>query len=256
MKFTIDAKVMMKALEDIQGKGMYLGDKGFSNSKLGQYVVMELQDTTLSLWNGDTTFGLNLELTVVTAEENGTFIGSAEMIIPYLKKFGGNVNVAYDDFLTITSGNKKASVPAAIQHPNMDAITRIKQMVVDVEFETIPKRLWQFGSAKFEGCFQMISESFSDCMGLCELVKSGVYKLDYDGEGVTLSTENGTANTYKETLTVIQSIGEAATLQFSGPLHKFFKDTPLINFYVKDEFPLLIVGTDRMVVKAPFTRGD
>jgi hypothetical protein len=96
------------------------------------------------------------------------------------------------------------------------------------------------------------------------LVKSGVYLLNYlptDNDesvhaSVTISSENGTANQYKQTIHPTQSIGEAATLQYSSPLHKFLKGQGLLNFYVKDEFPLLIVGENKMLVKAPFTGVD
>ena len=40
MSFNVAPKILTKALEDIQGKGMYLGDKGFSNSKLSPYVYI------------------------------------------------------------------------------------------------------------------------------------------------------------------------------------------------------------------------
>ena len=40
MEFRIESKLITKALEDIQGKGMYLGDGGLSNSRLGEYVLM------------------------------------------------------------------------------------------------------------------------------------------------------------------------------------------------------------------------
>ena len=63
-------------------------------------------------------------------------------------------------------------------------------------------------------------------------------------------------NKYKETITPDQNTGEPATLEFSGPLHKFFPKKSKINFYVKDEFPLLLVSEDRKLVKAPFTSGN
>jgi len=253
--FNVESKLLTKALEDIQGKGLYLGDKGFSNSKLSPYVLMELEGNTLRLWNGDSTCGITLTIEV-TGQTNGSFTGSADTVVPYLKKFDGEITVSYNDFLAISAGTKSASIPAAVNHPNIDAITRIKQMTTDVTFEAIPEKLFTFGAKKFEGAFQLTAESFSDAISGCELVKSGVYLINSGDGNVSFSSENGTANAFCETLTAIHSVGEPATLQYSGPLHKFVKDQPLINFYVRDDFPLLIVGPNKMVVKAPFTRGD
>ena len=122
MKFRISPKILQKGLEDIQGKGMYLGDSGLTNSKLGEYVLMELAYDTLTLWNGDTTFGLTVSLPVEETLEEGTFIGNAAMIIPYLKKFNGIITLNYTAFLAVSGGNKSASIPAAVNHPNIDAI--------------------------------------------------------------------------------------------------------------------------------------
>jgi len=256
MIFNVDANILLNAMEDIQGKGLYLGDKGFSNSKLTPYVFMELEGNNLTLWNGDTTCGLKLSLEV-EGHGDGSFTGSADTIVPYLKKFGKEtVAVSYSDFLSITCDGKYDSVPAAIQHPNFDAITRIRQMVSKVTFETIPQTIFDFGSKKFEGGFQLTSEKFADAISGCELVKSGIYLLDYVDGSVSISSDNGTAAKFSQSIRPTVAIGEPATLQFSGPLHKFFKDQPIINFYVKDDFPLLIVGPSKIAVKAPHTRGD
>ena len=264
MSFNVAPKILTKALEDIQGKGMYLGDKGFSNSKLTPYVYMELEGNNLTLWNGDTTCGLKLSLEV-EGHTDGSFTGSAETIVPYLKKFSGDsISVAYEDCLHVGSGHKTATIPAAVQHPNFDAITRIRQMIKDIEFETVPRTIPDFGSKSFEGAFQLTSEVFDDAISGCELVKSGVYLLDYfppDEEkglecALQVDSNNGTANSFCQSIRPLHGLGEPATLQYSGPLHKFFKDQPLINFYVKDDFPLLIVGHSKMAVKAPYTRGD
>ena len=264
MKFRISPKILQKGLEDIQGKGMYLGDSGLTNSKLGEYVLMELANDTLTLWNGDTTFGLTVSLPVEETLEEGTFIGNAAMIIPYLKKFNGIITLNYTDFLAVSGGNKSASIPAAVNHPNIDAIERIKQMVTDVTYEPVINNLWKFGSSNFEGAFQVTDELFDEAVSGCELVKSGVYLLNYlpvDNDAgvhatVQISSENGTANRYEQVLHPTQSIGDAATLQYSSPLHRFLKGQGLLNFYVKDEFPLLIVGENKMIVKAPFTGVD
>jgi hypothetical protein len=50
-------------------------------------------------------------------------------------------------------------------------------------------------------------------------------------------------------------LGEPATIEFSGPLYSFFKEGQLLNFYVKDDFPLLVVSDDRILIKAPYVNG-
>ena len=246
---------MEKALTDIQGKGKYLGNGGLSSSKMGSYFYMNLIDNTLELWNGDMTFGMNITLTV-GGVQNGSFIGDAGLIIPYLKKFGEAVQFEVGDFLKLSSGTKVASLPMVVNHPHMEALTRIRDMIKHISYEEELTKLWAFGSSKFEGAFKLNSTVFKDAIGLCELVKSGVFKLNYIDGNVTFSSTTNASNKYKQVIEVQSHIGEAATLEYSGPLHNFFEPLQPLNFYVKDEFPLLIVGQNRKILKAPHTGGN
>ena len=154
MKFVVNNKQMEKALTDIQGKGKYLGNGGLSSSKMGSYFYMTLTDNTLDVWNGDATFGMNITI-AVTGVRNGSFIGDAQLVIPYLKKFGDDVLFESDDYLRLTSGSRKASLPMVINHPNMDAITRLSGMITHVSYQPQPEMLFNFGKSKFEGAFTL-----------------------------------------------------------------------------------------------------
>jgi len=255
MKFVVVNKQMEKALTDIQGKGKYLGNGGLSSSKMGSYFYMTLTDNQLEIWNGDMTFGMNITLTV-GGLTNGSFIGDAGLIIPYLKKFGEHVQFDSVDYLTLSSGSRVASLPMVINHPHMDAITRIRDMVKQIYYEVELEKLWSFGSTKFEGAFKIHSDVFKEAIGLCELVKSGVYKLNFSKGVLDFSSRASASNKYEQGIELDSHIGEDATLEYSGPLHNFFESGQLLNFYVKDEFPLLIVGSDRKILKAPYSGGN
>ena len=255
MKFVGNNKSMEKALTDIQGKGKYIGNGGLGSSKMGTYFYMSLQGNTLEIWNGDLTFSMNITLEVVGIT-NGAFIGDAGLIIPYLKKFGDDVSFEIGDFLKLSSGSKVASLPMIVNHPNMTAITRISEMVKHISYEEELDKLWSFGSSKFEGAFKLSSDVFDEAISLCELVKSGVFKLNFEEGELTFSSTANVSNKYEEKIEVESHIGEAATLEYSGPLHRFFEKGQELNFYVKDEFPLLIVANDRKILKAPYTGGN
>ena len=47
--------------------------------------LMHLKVIFLSIWNGDTTFAMNINLEVIGAED-GEFIGNVKTLVPYLKK--------------------------------------------------------------------------------------------------------------------------------------------------------------------------
>ena len=237
MKFTVDSAKLKEALESLQVKGKALNNNGFTTTNIGSYVYMRLIDNSLSIWNG-----------------NPTFVVS-NTILPYLKTFGDSICFSVGDFISLTSGHRSASLPVVVNHPNMDAITRLSGMITHVSYQPQPLLLFNFGKSKFEGAFTLTHKQFTSCIKNCELVRSGVYKLDFNESVVKYSTRQNIQNKYEETLTPVFQIGEPATIEFSGPLYAFFKKEQLLNFYVKDEFPLLVVAEDRLLIKAPYVNG-
>ena len=244
MKFNIDSKIMQKALEDIQGKGKY----GISNSNLDDCVYLNLEGNTLEMWNADSTLSLNLNLEV-EGEEDGEFIFDAKTLSPFIKKFSGTVTFTGEDTLNVSCNNQSATLPRIFAHASMNSISRIRGMLEHINYEEVPETLFMFGSAKWEAAFTLHSEDFRKTMGLCELVKSGIYKVDYDNGTVKISSQSSATNRYEEVMDSSNNIGEAATVEWSGPLHKFFDGK--INVYLKDEFPILLVGEDRKLIRAP-----
>lgn len=257
MKFEINALTLKKGLEDIQVKGKHLTSKGFSNSNFGSNVFAQCTGNELRLYNGDTIFLASLGVTVtneLTTSSEVSFDSSS--LIPYLKSFG-NQTITFEagDYITIIAGAKKASVPKLVNHPNIEAVQRLKNMVAHIRYEPQPQTLWKFGNFNFEGAFSITNNYFIDCIKNCELVKSGIYKLDFN-QNVTISTTETVTNSYTETINPVFRLGEPATLQFSGALHSFFEKEQLLNFYVRDESPILIVANDRMLMKAPHVGGN
>ena len=256
MRFTIDSKEFKEALDNLQVKGKHLITNGLINSSIGQYVFCRLKDGNLSMYNGDATFIVVITLEV-EAEGEGNVVLDTKTIIPYLKEFDGNIQINIGDFITLQCDNKKASIPVVVNHPNENALNKVQNMLAHVNYEPMPQTLFNFGkNSKFEGAFTLTQSAFKKCLRTCELVKSGIYKLDYK-EGVpSFSTRLNVQNKYSESLEPMFAIGEGATIDFSGPLYAFFKSDQLLNFYMKDEFPLLVVSDDRMLIKAPYINGE
>ena len=246
MKFEIDAKVLSNALSDIQGKGKY----GLVNTNLHDLVSCSLEGDVLEIWNANTTLSLNINLQV-TNHSDGEIVFDAKELLPFLKKFNGTITVEGGDVLTIADEEQNVTLPRIVLHPNQNAISRLRGMLNHIQYET-PEELFLFGNGKFEGAFTLHADYFKETIDMCELVKSGIYRLDYTGQELTISSQNTPTNRYSRELPIENAIGEPATVEWSSPLHKFFKGE--VNFYVKDEFPLLLISEDRKLICAPHTR--
>ena len=250
MKFTVSAKELEQAIESIRVKGKSLTSKGFGNGTMGDYIYIVLEGNVLSIINGSAIFMAKISLPVV-GEENGNCVVDATVVLPYLKSFKNNITVAGGDFISISQTGKRASLPKVVNHPAMDALENSLDRTKQITWSAVLDKLPTFGKTTFEGAFSLTSEQFKSCIKNCELVKSGVYRLDFNKETATFSSQQNVQNRYTETITPVAALGEAATLDYTSPLQNFFDKEQLLNFYVKDDFPLLIVAEDRMILKAP-----
>ena len=253
MKFTVDAKDLVKALTDIQMKGKYFNGASLTNSSLIENFYGRLHNNTLSLWNCDSINSLIVKVDLtVEGEEDGTVVGETGELLKYLKKFSGDVVVKCDDVITMTNNNSKLSQPTIANHPSMDTLNRMGQYVIDVRYEENLETLFEFNKIKYEGAFQLDSNTFSETMKLCELIGSGIYHLNYehDKNKLSMSSATNNSNKFETSIDLENSIGESATLDFSSPLHVLF-DNEMLNFYVKDDFPMLIISENKLLIKAP-----
>ena len=255
MKFTIDSDTLKKALESVQVKGKGNTSGGFGNTNFGVYAYLVTENNTLQVWNANPTFCVKISIASEIAEEGRVCVDSSA-IIPYLKNFSGeDVNFNVSDFILITCGNKQASIPLIVNHPNADALSRLQNMLNPVTYEVQPRTLFNFGKSKFEGAFTLTQNQLQDCLKACELVKSGVYKFDYNKGVLEVSTRLNVTNKYVELITPAFPSGEPATVEFSSPIYSFFERNQMLNIYMKDEFPLLVVAEDRILLKAPHISG-
>lgn len=256
MKFTIDSKEFKTGLEDIMGSGKYAQTGGIKAGILSEYVFLDLtenNESSLALWNGDGSYINKIVLDVTILDDtvqNATV--NIKTLLPFLKKMSGEIEIAIRDRVTISSVNTKITLPRVNQHPHHEVIQRLYLMDLKLDGD-----MPQFNGTSFEGSFDMTTTDFKEAINQCELIGTGVYKLDFGFDDTGLgkleisSTVVGVKQ-YTNTISVENGKGYSATVAFTGPLHRFFKGET-ITFYVKDEFPILIVGDNRLLVKVPHT---
>ena len=256
MKFTVDCDSLSKALDSVQVKGKGSTGNGFGNTSFGTYADIVVSGNNLSVWNANATFCAKVDIVLEGETIDGTVCVDSRTIIPYLKSFEETVTFSIGDFIAMNSDVKKASVPRVVTHPNADSLNRLKNMLNHIRYEIRPETLFTFGNSNFEGAFTVTQKQLQEAIKNCEIVKSGIYKFDYNNNLLTVSSRENVMNKYEEVITPVFPIGEPATVEFSNAVYSFFDSPQLINIYMRDEFPLLLVSTDRVLLKAPTVNGD
>jgi len=249
MKFTVDAKAFRTALEDVMGGGKYAQSGGVKSGILSEYVYLDMGTTGLDLWNGDGSYinKITLDITILDDSTRNAVV-NIKTLLPFLKKLKEEIEITIYDNVLISTQDTDITLPRVTQHPHHEVIQRLLLMDLKLENE-----LPQFNGVSFEGKFDLPVSVFKDAIERCELIGTGVYKIDWNVKNINELKISSSVTGVKEYITTVEvsnGFGDSATVCFTGPLHRFF-DNGDITFYVKDEFPILIVGEDRLLVKVP-----
>lgn len=243
MKFQIDNKIMIKALETVLMKGKYKKGDSTETRIISSHVYMDGTNlNSITLFNANHYCGCSLNLiTEIVADEKKSFIIEAEKAIKYLKTFSGEVNFTFGDSLVMRNGTRQATLPLVTDHPAVEMINRLMASQVAEGFPTV-------GKTKLETKIVVNSDNLIDAVKGCSATNTGAYKLDYDGESLKVSSSRRQEG-YTTTVDMITHEGESSTLVIAQPFHKFLDGMSIL--YMKDDSPLYIVGTDRKIVLAP-----
>jgi len=264
MIINLNTNDFKNALEKIMVKGKYITTKGYSSGNAGENAVLfveNVEDNKLVLMNGDATLIVRYEIQDI--ELNGA---NHEPIVFVIKDALDFVKNFKEDTMNITlvnsqlqlrCGSKIVNLPTSqlTTSSGLDTIFGMKNNILNYQFievlnEETPYP--QFMKKSFESAFSINNSKFTECLKSCELIGSGLFKLDVNS-GVSISSST-TLKNYTESLDSINK-GES-TIVFTGPLYSFFDKGQELNIYSKDDFPILIVAEDRLLIRAPRTDGD
>ena len=242
MNFEVDSKILLGALVDIMGSGKYANSAGIQSNILSQYCYLTLEGNTLNLWNSDDSYINNITLEV-EGTKDGNVTLDIKAVTPFLKQVKDTMAIAVENSICFATDDSTLTLGIMQEHPYMAGITRIMEMDLTGEMPS-------FNDTPFEGSFTITNEDFTNAITMCELIKTGVYTVRFTQGELELSSSETGLRSYSKTIDLVESSGECATVQYTGPLHKFFKED--VTFYVKDNFPLYLVSNGRRLIKAPY----
>ena len=248
MKFTVDSKEFVKGLELISLKGKYATTSGFKGSKLSDCVDIRV-DERVTLINADSATVVS-KVVDADIDSKGQAIIEIGSLIKYLKKMP-TATISVEDVVSITSGTRRATIPIVVVHPDISIISMLTESKHTFNWEE-PVTFGRRG-AEYSTAIQLSAETFSTAISSCEVVGSGLYKLDIKNGVLEISSKHG-AEEYSEHITPMNVMGEDATVEFSAPIHNLFKDG-IINIYFNDDSPITIISADAQLVRAPRITG-
>jgi hypothetical protein len=251
VKFTINTKELIKLLERSLLKGKYATSGEMKNDMLSDYARIVTGDN-LVIFNADNSTLLKLEVEC-QIEETGQVVVEITNLIQYLKSMGQVTTFSANETITLHSDTKHAQLPIVVVHPNISTIEMLGKK--DISFDAEIQEFLTYGKSnkEYTSVIQIESNLLVDAIKSCELVKSGIYTLNFFDDFTINSQKN--INAYTQLLPILQSKGDPATVSVSAPIHALFQNE-IINIYMSDDVPITIVSPTAFLIRAPRVSGD
>jgi hypothetical protein len=129
-----------------------------------------------------------------------------------------------------------------------------------VYFETNSLELSQddtmkvFRKTTFESKITVLDTEMVEVVEACNIMNLAKYKFEYkeDTQELFISSNRSETETFTMVVPTIHTTGQSATVEFTGVFHKFMKG--VFQIHLKDDSPVLLTSTNRILVKAPYLR--
>ena len=254
MQIEVKKKDIIEALKNVELKGKWASTGGLSSKSLGNYIHFQMQDNNLLLVNSDESTTV-IKSVSVDADDEGSFVLEIDTVKKYLSKMNEDISLTVGDTVVMQSDGKRATMPIVVHHPFEGRINRFIERW-PLNFDSDLEEVLKLGVIDVRCGVQVTGEEFHNAIDGCEILNNGIYKLDFH-ESDELSnpkfiiSSSATVSAYREEMVIGNSVGESSTVIFSGPLHKFFNKDEIINIFIGDNQPIIMVTENSALIRAP-----
>lgn len=247
-------KEMVEALKNVELKGKWSSTSGLSSKSLGKYIYFKIDDNCLILVNADESTVCGKSIPIESESVMGSFVLEIDTLKKYMVKMNEDITLTIDSTVVMQSDGKKATMPMVVRHPFSGRIDRLlNQWPISYQEDIVD--MPYLGQIKPECGVQVTGEILHEAIDACEIVNNGIYKLDFKMEDditrpkFIISSEQ-LSSSYKEEISMNNNNGESATVVFSGPLHKFFNKNDIINIFIGDNQPIIMITENSALIRA------
>ena len=279
MQIEVKKKDIIEALKNVELKGKWASTGGLSSKSLGNYIHIEYQperdltedfgvllESHLLLVNSDesTTVIKSIPFEIITCSRDNSFVLEIDTFKKYLSKMNEDITLTVGDTVVMQSDGKTATMPIVVNHPFEGRVNRFIERWSPkthphrrpLNFDSDLEEVLKLGVIDVRCGVQVTGEEFHNAIDGCEILNNGIYKLDFH-ESDDLSnpkfiiSSSATVSAYREEMVISNSVGESSTVIFSGPLHKFFNKDEIINIFIGDNQPIIMVTENSALIRAP-----
>tara|TARA_R100001015_G_C4628102_1_gene188049 strand:+ start:688 stop:1461 length:774 start_codon:yes stop_codon:yes gene_type:complete len=250
MKCKVNGKILKGKIESVLLKGKWNNGGTNKNSVLCPTIVFSVdkEGNNCILTNGNPSTYITNSLDLIEMDEtkSGRVALDSDILLKYLPKEDCIFQLKNNNLQLVTE-KKSVSLPILDRHENNDSILFVEKNL-KVSRDTKEKVIVS-SKTQLETRIKVSSDELSEAFSDCEAVGNSVYKLDYDGERLTISSSTNTESV-SVNIEPVDSIGVKATMEFSAPFFKYLEGrTTILSF--NDESPLSVISGNMKILRAP-----
>lgn len=252
MNIMINVSDFKDAVEAIWLKGKYKSSTTSKTDVVSNSCLCVLKTNQIAFYNGNDKCALNVNKTVeypCPEGEEKMFIFDIEKAMKYLKTFKGDLYLRLTDSNLIMKCNgSSARIPLLVEHNAIGLISKI--INIDIKPPVV------FGKTELPCQLMFNGKAFADAIKFCNVVGTATFKINYNADSpkaIVSSRSFNRTEKASQSFVVINPNEESMTVEFSAPLDKFCNDE-VMTIFSGDDKPILLIGTDRKLVIAPYVR--
>jgi hypothetical protein len=247
MNITIEVSDFKDAVEAVWLKGKYKSSTTSKTDVVSNSCLCICRNNRIEFYNGNDKSALNVNKIIDYSKDDLMFIFDIGKVMKYLKVFKETMTFKITDSnILLKSGNSSARIAKLVEHNNFGLISRI--MNISLEPPVI------FGKTELDCRLLFQGNDFANAIKFCNNVGTATFKLNYiagqDTATISSQTMHKTEFAKKE-FPIINRSEKSMTVEFSAPLDKFCIDEPM-QIFGGDDKPLLLCGSDRKMIIAPY----
>ena len=252
MKFTINGKQLKDITNIITLKGKYNQGMGNKTQTLPNQVYIVAEENMVYFHNGDP--ATYVVYRYETEAEVGSVVLSSTMLEKYLTNEDVVLSAKNDQCKLLIGDSSIVTLPTLERSQHLNVVVRLKSFLQNIDRNTIREQ----DSTKVTDKLSMSTwidvptDELIDAMNLAEKVGNSVYKLEMDGDEITVSSSEG-----KQTAsTLIDAYGHKggpATVEVSLPVGNILKNVGdrRTTILFEDERPVVIATEKITILRAP-----
>tara|TARA_R110001592_G_scaffold8805_9_gene47699 strand:- start:4417 stop:5190 length:774 start_codon:yes stop_codon:yes gene_type:complete len=253
MQFRMNGKELKDAINICRLRGKYNEGMGNKTSVLSDDIFIEVEGNTVYIQNAN-----NYTYVVYRYTDEEATSGMVSLSGSTIEKYLTDTDIVFksdDGKIELASGNSVVTLPVLGRHDDLHVIYRLKPKLRNLTRRSIMMAMREgeeilvTETLALKTMLEVNSAVLSEAMSLAEKVGNSIYKIDWNGKKLLISSTKTGECVYTE----VSAIGNdrKATVEISLPIANIISKEEDVVILYDDEKPVIFANEKITVLRAP-----